>query len=66
MEITKLAVVGAGRMGSGIAQTAAAHGLDVILYARNAEKLQKAMQGIAGTCDKAISKGRMTEEEKAD
>ncbi len=66
MEITKLAIVGAGRMGSGIAQTAAAHGLDVILFARNPEKLQKSLQGIAGTCDKAISKGRMTEEEKAD
>lgn len=64
MAVKKLAVIGQGRMGSGIAQTAAAHGFEVLLYGRSIERVQGAIKGIAASCDKAIAKGKISAEEK--
>lgn len=41
MTITKVAVIGAGSMGSGIAALCASAGLDVVLLDQNAEGAQK-------------------------
>ena len=64
MMIKKLAIVGQGRMGSGIAQYAAMQGYDILLYGRNAEKVEKAITDIAASYGRAIQKGRMTEESR--
>lgn len=41
MSITKVAVIGAGSMGSGIAALCASAGLDVVLLDQNVESAQK-------------------------
>lgn len=65
MSIQKIAVLGQGQMGSGITQHAATKGFEVLLYGRSLEKVEKAVAKIAAAYDKAIAKGRMTEDEKA-
>ena len=62
--ISKLAVVGAGQMGSGIAQTAAVSGVDVVINDISQERLDKAMAGIAKQLDRQVSKGRLSEEDR--
>ncbi|CAK9182674.1 unnamed protein product, partial [Ilex paraguariensis] len=42
IEITTIGVVGGGQMGSGIAQVAAVHGLDVWLHDTDADALTRA------------------------
>lgn len=59
-----LLVVGAGQMGSGIAQTAAVHGFQVYLTDANADGLARGMKGIASRLDRDVEKGRMTEEQR--
>jgi 3-hydroxybutyryl-CoA dehydrogenase len=54
-----IAVVGAGQMGRGIAQTAAQAGLAVVLTDSFPEALQKGMGFIHAQWDKAVSKGKM-------
>lgn len=65
MLIKKLAVIGEGRMGSGIAQHAAANGVNVLLDGVSEETLDKAITGIAESYSRSVTKGRMSEEEKA-
>jgi len=64
MHTNKLYVVGAGFMGSGIAQTAIASGFDVILNDMSMDFLEKARSGIDKMLEKSVSKGKMTSEEK--
>ena len=49
MEIKTVAVIGAGTMGNGIAQVAAAAGYNVIMTDIKQEFLDKAMTTIAGS-----------------
>lgn len=65
MDIKKAMVVGAGQMGSGIAQVAAAAGLDVILNDIKDEFVSRGLGVIEKNLDRSVSKGRMTEEDKA-
>lgn len=53
-------MVGAGLMGSGIAQVAAAAGYDVSLQDVSAQALEKATGGIASSYQKFVAKERMT------
>lgn len=55
----KLAVIGAGLMGSGIAQVSAAAGWDVVLRDITDEALTRGVDGIKASYDKFVSKGRM-------
>jgi 3-hydroxybutyryl-CoA dehydrogenase len=64
MEINTLAVIGAGQMGSGIAQVAAQSGLNVILVDAAPEALQKGYQKIKEHLDRAVLKGRMADAER--
>lgn len=64
MEIKKLFVVGSGAMGSGIAQTAATCGIQVIMNDINQEVVERGYNKIKKSLEKAVSKNRMTEEEK--
>ncbi|MAF90417.1 MAG: 3-hydroxybutyryl-CoA dehydrogenase [Bdellovibrionota bacterium] len=59
-------VVGSGQMGSGIAQVLAAKGYQVLLNDISAEALDKAVAGIAKSCDRFIKKEKMTEEQKSE
>ena len=59
MDIQKLAVVGAGQMGAGIAQVAAQAGLAVVLIDQDAALVEKGLAGIRGQLDKAVSKGKL-------
>lgn len=64
MAIEKIFVVGAGFMGSGIAQTAITAGYQVTLNDVSMEILEKAKHGIEKMLSKSVAKGRLTEETK--
>jgi 3-hydroxybutyryl-CoA dehydrogenase len=59
--IQKVAIVGAGVMGSGIAQVAAMAGYDVLLYDLNQNALDKAANAINNNLDKGILRGKVSE-----
>ena len=65
MAIQKVGVVGGGLMGSGIAQTAAQSGYDVILAEVNQDLLDKGMQRVHGAWQMLQTKGRITEDKAA-
>lgn len=64
MEIKKAMVIGAGQMGSGIAQVAAAAGLDVILNDIKVEYIQRGLGTIEKSLSRMVSRERISEEEK--
>ncbi|MFG2377588.1 3-hydroxyacyl-CoA dehydrogenase family protein [Streptomyces sp. NPDC048504] len=55
----KLAVIGAGLMGSGIAQVSAQAGWDVVLRDVTDEALKRGTDGIKASYDKFVSKGKL-------
>ena len=65
MEIEGIFVVGAGTMGSGIAQTAAVSGYQATLMDVLPEQLQRAEKGIAKSVGKLFSKGVIDEQQAA-
>ena len=64
MTIKKVGVVGAGQMGSGIAQVSAQSGYQVKLYDVSQEALKKAEAVISKSCDRLIKKEKITDSEK--
>jgi len=64
-QINRIAVIGAGTMGLGIAQISALAGYDTILFDINAEQLEKAKSIIEKNLAKGVEKGKVTEEAKA-
>ncbi|PON88944.1 3-hydroxyacyl-CoA dehydrogenase [Trema orientale] len=58
--IKKMGVVGSGQMGSGIAQLAAVHGLDVWLLDTDPDALSRATKSISNSIHRLISKGHLT------
>lgn len=64
MQIKKVLVVGAGQMGSGIAQVCAQAGLQVILLDINEEFIEKGLKGITKNLQRGVDKGRISEAEK--
>ncbi len=65
MEIKIMGVVGAGTMGSGIAQVAATNGFQVIVQDIGQEQLERARKTIEKSLDKLIEKGKVTEAKEA-
>jgi 3-hydroxybutyryl-CoA dehydrogenase len=65
MDVKVFGVVGAGQMGNGIAHVAAASGLTVIMNDIKQEFVDRGLQTIDKNLGRAVSKGKMTEEEKA-
>ncbi len=63
MEIKRIGVLGAGTMGSGIAQVAAENGFDVVVRDIEESLVQKGMASIQKNLDKAVSKEKKTREE---
>src|SRR6266581_2516679 len=56
---SKIGVVGAGTMGSGIAQLAATYGHQVVLYDTSAPALERAATAIVNSLDGSVEKGRI-------
>lgn len=56
----KLAVIGAGLMGSGIAQVSAQAGYDVVLRDVTEEALARGLGGISASYEKFVAKGKLT------
>ncbi|HET9186359.1 MAG TPA: 3-hydroxyacyl-CoA dehydrogenase NAD-binding domain-containing protein, partial [Acidothermaceae bacterium] len=58
-DMKRIAVVGAGLMGSGIAQVAAHAGYDVVLHDTTSDALERALSGIASSQERFVAKGKM-------
>ena len=66
MTIKKIMVIGAGQMGSGIAQVCAQAGYDVLLNDIKEESYEKGLGVIMKNLSRNVEKGRMTDEDKND
>jgi 3-hydroxybutyryl-CoA dehydrogenase len=64
MNIQKIMVIGAGQMGSGIAQVCAAAGFDVILHDLNEEFVNRGYRSIEKQLQKQVEKERISSQEK--
>ena len=64
MAIQTIGIVGAGSMGSGIANLAALNGFTVILHDIEERYLDNAIQRMNGFMTKSVTRGKMTEEDK--
>ncbi|WP_391119911.1 3-hydroxybutyryl-CoA dehydrogenase [Psychrobacillus sp. L3] len=64
MTIQKVMVIGAGQMGSGIAQVCAQAGFEVKLNDREQQFYDRGIQTITKNLSRNVEKGRMTEDEK--
>ncbi|MUK89619.1 3-hydroxybutyryl-CoA dehydrogenase [Ornithinibacillus sp. L9] len=64
MSIKKVMVIGAGQMGSGIAQVCAQAGFDVLLNDMNEVAIDKGLANIEKLLTRAVDKERITAEEK--
>ncbi len=63
-DIESIGVVGAGQMGHGIAQVAAAAGYDVVLSDIDEEALEQARQAIAESLEKFVAREKLTDHER--
>ncbi|MEE3154099.1 MAG: 3-hydroxyacyl-CoA dehydrogenase NAD-binding domain-containing protein, partial [Pseudomonadota bacterium] len=54
-----VAIIGAGQMGSGIAQTVAAHGMDVLLADVSLDIAEQAHKAIDKALGKLVGKGKL-------
>lgn len=62
--INAVAIIGAGVMGQGIAQTIAAAGIEVLIIEKNDEALENAKVSLAESIDREIKRWAMTASEK--
>ncbi len=62
--IERIGIIGAGQMGSGIAQIAARAGCHVVLSDVSPDALVKSIAGITAQFDRQISKGKLVEVER--
>jgi len=64
MEIQTIGVIGAGQMGAGIAQVAAASGLKVVLNDIRSEFVERGIGNIDRFLSKSVEKGKMTADQQ--
>lgn len=64
LNIRKIGVIGAGQMGNGITQVAAASGFDVVMFDILPASLDKGLGAISGSCDRLVKKAAMSEDQK--
>lgn len=60
----RILVIGAGQMGSGIAQVCAQAGHEVLLNDQDSKFIERGMRSIEQNLDRAVEKGRMKPEER--
>jgi 3-hydroxybutyryl-CoA dehydrogenase len=65
MQVNKVGVIGAGTMGNGIAQICAAAGYDVVMRDVEETFCERGMTTIAKNLGRLVSRGKMTEDDKA-
>lgn len=61
----KIAIIGSGTMGSGIAQVAATAGCEVKIYDTNLDALAKSKSNLENTLSKLVEKSKIDEHEKS-
>jgi 3-hydroxybutyryl-CoA dehydrogenase len=66
MEAKKIGVVGAGTMGSGIAQALAVSGIEVLVTDVAKSQLERATATVSGSLDRLIKKEKMTPAQKTE
>ncbi|GMH05632.1 hypothetical protein Nepgr_007472 [Nepenthes gracilis] len=64
--VKTIGVLGAGQMGSGIAQLAAVHGVDVWLMDSDPNALTRAMKSLSNSMQRMVSKGQLSQGEGTD
>ena len=64
MEIQKVGIVGAGVMGSGIAQAFALAGIEAVITDVSENALRRGLETISGSMDRMIKKEKITAEQK--
>ncbi len=65
MEINRIGVIGAGQMGNGIAHVMARAGYEVVLNDVSQDAIDRAVGTIEKNLDRQISRGKLSEDEKA-
>ena len=66
MDVGTIGVIGAGQMGNGIAQVAAASGLKVIMMDIAPELVERGLDTISSSLARFVKKGKMSQDEMAD
>lgn len=66
MDVQKVMVIGAGQMGSGIAQVCAQAGYEVVLNDLKDDYLQRGLNVISKNLNRQVEKNRLTEGEKSE
>ncbi|MGW4519633.1 3-hydroxyacyl-CoA dehydrogenase family protein [Amycolatopsis sp. NPDC004378] len=61
--VARVGVIGTGTMATGIAEVFAKRGLDVVVRARSMEKAQASVARVKKSLDKAVVKGKLSEED---
>jgi 3-hydroxybutyryl-CoA dehydrogenase len=64
MSITRVGIVGSGIMGSGIAETAAGSGFEVVLRSRSQNTADATVAGMEKSLNRQVDKGKKTAEER--
>ena len=64
MPIARVGIVGSGIMGSGIAETAATHGFEVVLRSRNQATADATLASMEKSLNRQVEKGKKTEAER--
>jgi 3-hydroxybutyryl-CoA dehydrogenase len=64
MSVKRVGIVGSGIMGSGIAETAAVHGFEVVLRSRAQGTADAMVAGMAKSLAKQVDKGKITPEDR--
>jgi len=64
MEIKRFGVIGAGQMGNGIAQVAAASGLEVLMSDIKDDFTEKGIANITKNLDRSVKKGKLDKDER--
>jgi 3-hydroxybutyryl-CoA dehydrogenase len=63
--VQRIGVIGTGTMASGIVEVCAKSGYDVVFRARGEDKVAAVQKKIEGSLDKAVQRGKLTEDDKA-
>ncbi len=65
MDIQTVGIIGAGTMGSGIAQACAVSGIDAVMQDIDEAAVERGLRTIAGSLDRLVKKGSLDEAKKA-
>ncbi len=65
-EFTTVGVIGLGTMGAGIAEIFARHGYQVVGVELNDDTLDRGRQHLQNSTDRAVARGKLTEQEQAE